>query len=59
MNTGFTRSGFKGERRGKELIDVGNCKVWTFCIDWKVLTIGWPAAESVGVQNILVQSGKG
>lgn len=59
MNTGFARSSFKGKRRGKELIDMGNCKLWTFCIDWNVLTIARPAAESVGVQNSLVQWGKG
>lgn len=59
MNTGFARSSFKGKRRGKELIDMGNCKLWTFCIDWNVLTIARQAAESVGVKNSLVQWGKG
>lgn len=40
-----------GKGKGKELTKAKNCKLWGFYIDWKVLTIAWPAAVHAGVQN--------
>lgn len=40
-----------GKGKGKELTKAKNCKLWGFYIEWKVLTIAWPAAVHAGVQN--------